>query len=467
MATSISFSGVGSGIDFSRITDAVVAERMVPVAQLQSKSAEYGQRADALKQLNSLLVNLTQTAQALTDRTLGTGFDAVSSDATTVGATVTSGATVGTSKLQVTRLATSLVQASHSYTASTSAVLRGGVTVAKFELRQGGAASGTEITINSENNSLAGLRDAINAAHAGLTASIVDVTGKGSYQIVLSSAETGAAGRVELVETTNTGTLTDIGLRRLDSFADPSDFSGLDAELNINGLSVTRSSNSIGDAVAGLKLDLKKTGTVAITLKESADIGQKLQTFVNAYNAVQDYINTQYKKDGTGKPTGLLAGDPTLRSVQQQLRDAVGATSVDNGGALSNLAEIGIGRTVEGKLTLDKDKLDGQLTRARTDVRSLIYGLTGARRGIAQGIFDLSTNLSDNIGGTIQTAINGYQNSIKSLDKSVADKLASISSLRASLARQYATMDAAIGQLNGQGTALTNILKSMSPDGNR
>jgi flagellar hook-associated protein 2 len=464
MASGISISGLGGGIDFGQITDAIVSERMRPVAQLQRKSADYSNRSASLKQLNGLLINLKKAAADLTKRELGTGRQATSSDSSVLSLSADATAVNGKFNLQVSRLATNLVQASRSYSAASATILPDGQTTATFELRKAGEGAGTEIVIDSSNNSLAGLRDAINAADADVTAAIVDVSGNNSFQLVLTSKETGAEGRVELVETSSTGTLVDLNLRRLDGAPDPLDFSGLDAELSINGLEITRSSNSIADAVAGLTLELKKAGSATVTVAtNSAEVTGKLQAFINAYNAVQDFVLTQYKVDGEGRPSGALAGDATLRSVQQQLRHAVGAISSANGGALESLADIGIGREDTGKLTLDQKMLSEKLTDSLADVRSLLFGETESQKGIANNLDQLLGDLSDDINGTVQTAINGYKTSIDSIGKSVANQLASINSLRASLSRQFAVMDAAMGQLNSQSTALTTILKSMQP----
>lgn len=462
MATSINISGLGSGIDFSKITDAVVAERQIPITQLQNKSADYSSRMSALKQLNGLLINLKSAASALTDRDLGAGHTALSTDYSIVSPTASETAVNGTTNLQVTRLASNLVEASRSFTSKTDAVITGGATEATFELRKGGASTGKPITINAGNNTLEGLRDAINAADAGVTASIVDVTGNGSNQIVLTSKETGAAGRVELVETSSTGTGLDLNLRRLDTSSDPTDFSNLDSQLSINGLTITRSTNSISDAIAGMTFDLKKTGAATVTTSNSSsDISNKLQAFVSAYNSVQDLVASQYKPDSGGRPSGILAGDQTLRSVQQQLRDALGSISGDNGGAFKSLAEIGLGRDTNGKLTIDQTTLTDKLTNSLEDVRDLLFGKTETQSGLANSLDQLLGNLSDETNGTVQTAINGYKSSIDSIGKSITNQSALIDSLRTSLTRQFAAIDSAMGQLNGQSTTLTTILKSL------
>jgi flagellar hook-associated protein 2 len=464
MSTSISFNGLGSGIDFSQIINAIVTERTQPVTQLQNKVSDYSSRIDALKQLNALLATLTNAAQGLTDQTLGSGHAATSLDSTIVSASATSDAVNGQFDLNISRLASRLVQASQSFSSPNAPILADPNTPATFELRKGGASSGAQITISSANNSLAGLRDAINAANAGVTASIVDVAGDGTQnQLVLSSTDTGAAGRVELVETSSTGTGANLNLRSLNPPGATTDFSALDASLTINGLPITRSTNTISDAVSGVTFTLKKAGATSVNVTSSTDISDKLQTFINAYNAVQDFIAAQYKPDNQGRPTGVLAGDPTLRAAQQQLRDALNSFSTNNGGALQSLADIGIGRDSSGHLTLDSAKLNSELASSASDVKALLAGAANGETGLGNLIYSASNALSDSITGLVQTAINGYQASVKNLNNSIADQLDAINQLRDSLTRQFAAVDAAINQLNSQGTSLTNILNSMQP----
>lgn len=460
---SVNFNGLGSGIDFSALTESILAERSRPMTKLQAKSADLTKRSDALKQLNNKLAVLTSAAKDLSDQTIGTGRISTSSNVSTLLVSNTDTAATGSAKVNVSRLATSLTQASRVYTSSTAAILAGGATSATFELRLGGASSGTQITINSQNNTLEGLRDEINKAKAGVTAAIVDIDGKGNqFKLVLSSEATGSSGRVELVETSATGTAADVNLTSQNVAG--GDFTQLDAALTINGLSISRSSNNISDALTGMTLNLKGTGeaVVSVTNNTSA-VTDKLSAFIDAYNDIQNFIAAQYKPDSSGRPTGLLAGDPTLRAVQQQLRESLGSSSTDNGGSLSNLTQLGIGRDADGKLTLDTTTLNDKLASAATDVRALLAGKVSGKTGLANSFYNSFSKLSDNVSGTVQTAINGYQTSIKNLDKSVTDQLARISSLRTTLSRQFAAADAAISQLNGQGSSLTSVIDSLKP----
>lgn len=460
MATT-SFSGVGSGIDFSVIRDAILDQRTRPVTQLQSKVTDFNSRIESLRQLNTALAALTTASEALINRDLGSGRSASATDSSIVTASASSTANLGGFDINVTRLASNLAQASRSFSSTTTAVLAGGATTGTFELRKGGAATGTAITIDSQNNTLAGLRDAINAANAGVTASIVDINGDGTgNQLVLSSKDSGATGRVELVETSSTGTLTDLNIRSLNP--PDGDITKLDAALTVNGLAITRSTNTVSDAVAGVTLTLKKVGATSVNVSQSTDIENKLRGFIAAYNTIQDAIASQYKKDAKDRPTGVLAGDTTLRSVQRELRDATNSLSLANGGSFTALTDLGITKDANGNLSLDSAAFNEKLKSHPDDVKALLFGAADAQEGLFEKFNTVAKNLSDSITGSVQNAITGYQSSVTGLNAHISDRLTALQQLKATLTKRFSVADAAIGQLNGQGTALGNIITSLN-----
>lgn len=461
----ISFSGVGSGIDFNAVRDAIINQRSIPIQQLQSRVNKYNSRTESLKEFNLLLVTLTDAAKALTNREVGTARTATAADLSIATATATSAAGLGSLNLNVTRLASSFTQASRSYSSITAPLIAGGASNATFELRLGGATEGTEITIDSSNNSLAGLRDTINAADAGVTASIIDLTGDGTQQqLVLNSVATGANGRVELVETSSTGTGTDLTLRALNPI--DGDVSKLDAAFSINGLPVVRSTNNISDAVAGLTISLKKVGTTSIDVTRSNDIEEKLEGFVTAYNAVQDFISEQYKKDQDNRSTGVLAGEAILRNIQKQVGGISSISSSDNGGPLTSLSQIGLTVDRNGRMQLDKEMLKERIDDNVQDVRAVLYGSENDQVGIFEQAYDVLNDLSDNITGSVQNAISGYESTVKNLNETILKRTEMLENMRDVLTRRFAAADAAIGQLNSQGTAITNFVKTLQSSSN-
>jgi flagellar hook-associated protein 2 len=466
MATGINFSGAGSGIDFSSIADAIVLQRQVPIAQLQTRRDNINTRVTALRQLNSLLATLTEASNVLTNRDLGTGRTSTSSNTSVLTTSNTANALPANYAIKVDRLASAFSEATTSFASSSSAILAGGETSVAFTLRTGGDPT-RDITLNidSSNNSLEGLRQAINNSGAGVTASIINVSGDGTQnRLVLSSKLTGVGGRVELVDDANSQSFQNLGLASTNPPGAVNDFSALDAKFEINGLTLYRSANTVADAITGLTLNLKETGTSSVTVGANTDeLTQKIRSFVDAYNAVQDFVAAQYRPDVNGKPGGSLVGDPTLRGVQSQLRAAVGAGSTTNGGAFNNLTQIGIGRDDAGKLKLDTAVLGDKVKNSFADVKALFSGASAGLTGLANSTYTSFQRLSDNISGTVQTAIQGYTSSITNLEKSISAQQERMAAERASLMRRFSAIDSAISQMNSINTNLSSVIKAMQP----
>ena len=125
-----------------------------------------------------------------------------------------------------------------------------------------------------------------------------------------------------------------------------------------------------------------------------------------------------------------------------------------------------MGRTETAELTLDTSVLNARLQSNPTDVTALLFGKTTGNTGLFNSIHSAYSALSDSVTGAVQSALNGYATSIKTLNKSIADQTDRIAILKASLTRQYAAVDAAIGQMNGQGSALTGIVSALNGKNN-
>jgi flagellar hook-associated protein 2 len=142
MASTISFAGLSSGIDFGQVRDAIIANEMQPVTQLQNQAATYGNKVAGMQQLNASLVTLTSAADALISTTLGTSRTATPSDSTILTASASSLASAGAINVTVNRLATALTQVSLPSGSTSAPILAGGATQATFQLQKGGASTG-------------------------------------------------------------------------------------------------------------------------------------------------------------------------------------------------------------------------------------------------------------------------------------------------------------------------------------
>ena len=150
--------------------------------------------------------------------------------------------------------------------------------------------------------------------------------------------------------------------------------------------------------------------------------------------------------------------------MQQQLRNSLNQISSSNGGAFQSLADIGIGRDSNDLLTLNTSTLNSALTTNYTDVKALIQGSGTGNTGIFNGVYSSYNNMSDSVTGEVVTSINGYQTSITNINNSVAEQTQRINQLNDTLTQQYAAVQSAISQMNSQGTTLTAIIKSLTPN---
>ena len=228
-----------------------------------------------------------------------------------------------------------------------------------------GVASKT-VTIDSNNNSLAGVRDAINAADIGVSAAIVKDSS--SYRLLLSSSATGVENSMQIV-VSDTGDSNDSdgsGLSRLafNSSAGTSNVyqtsAATDASFMVNGFSLTHDTNTVSDVVTGLTLSLKQvtTESAKITVSDNeAGIKTAIEAFVDGYNGLVTTLDDLTGYDAATGAGGTLQGDFTARSIAGQIRTALSNASDGFVGPYSRLAEIGITQNSAGSLSVDDSKL--------------------------------------------------------------------------------------------------------------
>jgi flagellar hook-associated protein 2 len=205
-----------------------------------------------------------------------------------------------------------------------------------------------QVTINPSNNTLAGVRDAINAAGAGVTAAIVNDGSASPYRLVLTAGSSGAANTIQVTNNLAAGELHD-------AIAGATQVSAaLDAELTVNGVAVTSASNTVVDAVPGVTINLVGDGTTTLTVaRDSAALQAAAGAFVKAYNDVNTTLAGLTAYNATTKQGGVLLGDATVRSIQSQLRSTLSQALSDTGGSLTG--------AVAGRHLLP----EGRLARAR------------------------------------------------------------------------------------------------------
>lgn len=372
----ISSLGIGSGVLTSDLVDQLVAaERKPTEVRLTQKTERAEAMLSAYGKLRSAVTELRLPMRQLSAADNLKAFSASSSNEN-IGVSVDSTkASRGTYSLDVTSLAAAQALASRDVF-----VDRDTVPVGEGSLTLSVGDKNTTITIDSSNNSLQGLANAINDSGAGVSAGVID-TGSG-FQLVLSADETGTANAVSITANDSDGNNEDgAGLSRFafnSSMATGAGFeetiAAADAVMKINGIEVTRSTNSFENVIDGLSFDIKETGTS--TVKVTQDFGavaDRVQGFVDKYNALQSTISGLAGYNADAGVGGLLNGDSTVRALQGQMRQMLtGVIPGLENSAVRSLADVGITTNAEtGALEFDHTEFEAQLKANPDDVTAL------------------------------------------------------------------------------------------------
>lgn len=333
--------------------------------------------------------------------------------------------------------------------------------------------SATTTTISISTATPAGVITAINAqtSTTGVSAQLVQLSSTGAYQIVLSGAS-GANNAFEMTANDD------------DDYLSIGASSGLlvaaqDAELTVDGLDVTRSSNTIDDVITGVTLNLNATttsGTPAnlnLTLN-TQNIKDKLTNLVNAYNDVQSVLTDVYSKDSKVAEYGAsLVGDSTVQLIKSQIRSLFTSNSTSESGTIYAMRDIGITLDVKGTMSLNTTKLDAALTSSYADVVTMLNNDHNTNyissSTYTDGVANDGINLLTDMLGTDGVLVNQSNNAAKRVTDFEADLERLNDRMTKLLERynkQFAAMESFVGQSKSMQTSLTATFKNMSNQNN-
>ncbi len=408
----ITSSGIGSGLDIEGlVTQLVAAERSPTENRLVKAAAEYQGQISAFGALKGALSGFQSSLSSLQSLSTYNGRNAAVSDSDVLAVSAGSTAAAGSYSIEVNSLAKAHSLASDSYTATTDIVGEGTLSFRfgstdytgpdpgpesynSFTLNADKAAS--TITIDSTNNTLAGVRDAVNDAGIGVNASIIN-DGNG-FRLLFTSEDTGAENSLEI-------SVTESGPSGLSAFAFNASTTSLsqtvsaqDANLTVNGLPVTSASNTVSSVINGLDVTLKAETTgvpVEVSVsRNSASIKGALNSFMAAYNGLIETTNALSSYDPATKEAGLLLGDATLRGISGRLRSELN-TAISGVGPYNTLASIGMTTDSDGKLVLNQANLD-KVMAEDFDALSALFAAQGAPT--ASGVTYVSSSANTAIG---------------------------------------------------------------------
>lgn len=391
----ISSPGIGSGLNVNAIVSALMTVESQPINLLNQQEQSYQTKLSAYGSMTAALSSFQNSVATLTSQSTFQTLSATPSDTTVLTASAANTASTGNYSINTTALAQAETLVASGQTSTTSAIGTGTATTLTFSFgtttgttTQGVYGTGTSftqdptqgtktVTIDSSNNSLQGIMDAINAANIGVTASIVNDGSSAPYRLELTSS-TGASHSMEIAasgDSTLTSLLNYNPTQAAGSGQNMTQtVSGQDAALTVNGLSITSPTNTVSSAISGVTLNLLKTGTSSLSITNNASsVATAVQSFVTAYNTLHGTLSPLTAYDSTTQQGGPLLGDYTAMSVQTQLSGILvsAVPGLSGNSSITTLGQLGISLNKDGTLSLDNAKLQSAISSNLSDVAGM------------------------------------------------------------------------------------------------
>jgi flagellar hook-associated protein 2 len=402
----------GQGFDVTSTVNQIVTNLQAVETPWKSQLTALQGKDTALSSLGTQISTLSTDLQNLTDFSGTMAYKTGSSSDTNVLtlSSASAAAVAGTHTIVVQNLAQTSSAASDAVGATDA--LTGGIT---FKV-----GTGDWKTVNVGDGStlatLSGISAAVNNAGLGVTASVL-TNADGTQRLSLVSKTDGAAGQITIADATNNPTSpttladstkadgnTGLGLATIQN--------GIDATINVDGVTLTSASNTVTNAIPGVTFQLLSTGstgsgstpeTVQVVIdNDTTSIESAINTFVNDYNATMKAINAQEGQDSSGNPEPLY-GTSVLAQLQQGLQSAVSTAFGPN--AINSLISLGItaSSTADGTIKLDADTLSNALNSSFDQVVSFFQDTGGFGSTFAQTLKSIGNNSGS--GGAISLAL--------------------------------------------------------------
>ncbi len=454
----ITASGIGSGLDINGLVKQLVTAESRPMVALQAQQKTEQARLSAYGQLNAALATFQSAVNTLKAGALTAASATVSGIG--LSASASSAATPANYAVSVTALAQANKLCSPGYASPTASLGSGSLSVA--------VAGGAPVVITPAGNSLTEICDAINAANAGVTASLISDGSANGHRLVISANQSGAANTIKLIAS------GDLAAWSFDPAA-PVNFSydaqnnpplvmsqtqpAQDAALSVDGVKISATSNTVSNAISGVTLKLTQLSAtpcrVAIERDSSSTTGA-IANVVKAYNDFKNLAGTLTAWGETGKAGGTLKGDTAPAAMVAQLRS--GLNRVTSGAApFDTLSDIGLSFLKDGTLSVAQSKLQSAMDTEPVAFAALFQGADGVATRLAS---TMDTMLGDS--GTISIRSVGLNARLRSLGQR-SDMLQSrLDAIEQRYRKQFTALDAALSRMQSTSSFLSGQLAALS-----
>lgn len=440
----INFAGLASGLDTGAIIDALVGVERSRANIYNNQKADTKQQISTVANLTGLLKDLDTTLDGFSKANEIRQMSVESTNEDRIQLTSSGAATPGNFAMRVTNLAKAETSQSNTYATADAGVVAAGtldITV--------GAEAMVSISYDAT-DSLHEIAEKITNSGVDATASVLfDGT---NYRIMITSEQSGVANAMTFAETGDTLGLTNVNAELI---------AAEDAAFTMNGVAITRPSNTVTDVINGVSLQLVgeaqvgEADTIVQISQDTTATKEKLQEFVDGYNKVMTLINKEMTYSGETKGAGSLFGDSTLRLMQRTLNRLV-TSSYTNGSGATSLGILGLEMDNTGKLTIDTTKLDNTLS---SDPRAIdnIFAGDGGNDGVTKVLQDLVESYTRTGDGLLTSKTESLNGRIKVFDAQIERIETSATRLAEQLNKQFSALEQAMTQLNSQRSYLSAI----------
>jgi len=430
----ITFGGVGSGIDTESIISGLLGASRGPLTRVQQRSTQTQSAVSSLSDIGNLLSKFKESLLAL-DTIQEVGSFKAASDNKAVAATAGGGAQPGSFKITVSQLAS-------AYKAYSNPL---GVTQSNQALNQSGT---LDLTVAGKSANIAiSATDTLDQVLAkvnssGLRVSATSLFDGSGFRLQLRGLDTGLENDVALTESGTT-----FGF----AAGNNTKSRGLDAKFKVDDFDVTSKSNQVQGVVAGVTLALAEVTTTTpaiVTISGDAEGFQtKLKTLVDTYNAVVNKVNTDAGFGSIKATNPELSGDSTLRSVTSRLSSML--TRTVGTGKFQTLRSIGIELNNNGTLKLNTAKLQSALAEDPDAVTKVLAGDDNGVDGLVDGLAKVATDmLSAN--GAITTRKEGLATRQRQLTDRADLEQKRLDRMEETLRKQFTQMDGIVASNQAQ-----------------
>jgi flagellar hook-associated protein 2 len=443
----ITFGGIATGLPPNLVDQLVAAER-IPITKMEETRSKSESRLKLVGDLETKVTDITKSVGELSNTRGFADLKLISSDPNVVEGAVDPNAAVnGTWSLEVVDLAQRPAAITNGFPDKDRTQI--GIGYFKFDTKDGERS----VFINSKNNTLDGAAKAINSAHLGVRATVIDDRKDKDtpFKMVISGTEQGEDNDVHYPT-----------LYFLDGDQDlyfDQNRPAKNGVIKVDGFEMEIPDNQVKDLIPGVTLDLKNAApgrNVSLTVKENQDVvSGKIKSFVDGVNAVLSFIQGQNHLTEKSDTSSTLGGDSMLRSIENRLRNLIQNPQYGTGG-IKQINELGIAFNRNGLLEFDQNKFNAKLASAPSAVQSFLGG-DGFSTGFIPALKREVNGILNSAFGPLANRKRGLQQKIDQTNTQIENKERQLTRKEEQLRRQFSKLEETMSRLKSQGAAVSGF----------